>query len=95
MSTVDNKLKSTTSEGEAPVFGDVNYMRKSASLINDSLHKGCDVIQMANGDIFITETKTVTFQYRWDDKKGKLARVNTAGRVKKTKKAKIYQDENA
>jgi hypothetical protein len=35
------------------------------SYIAESLHKGCDIIQMPNGDIIITELRKLTFQYGW------------------------------
>lgn len=68
------------------VFGDVNYMRQSASLINNCLHKGSYVVQMPDGDILVTETKTVTFQYTWDEDKGKLVRITNSVRNKKKDK---------
>ena len=56
------------------VMSDIRYICKSCSLITESLQKGCDVMQLSNGDIIITEMKPVTFQYSWDEKKGKLVR---------------------
>lgn len=67
------------------IMSDIRYICKSCSLITESLQKGCDVMQMPNGDIIITELKTFTFQYTWDDKKGKLVRVQSGGRLKKAK----------
>jgi hypothetical protein len=60
-------------------MSDIRYICKSCALITESLQKGCDVMQMPNGDVIITEVKTVTFQYSWDDKKGKLVRVQAGG----------------
>ena len=51
---------------------DPRYLRQSSSLIQDALQKGFDVLQLANGDIVTTGTKTVVYQYTWDDEKGKL-----------------------
>ncbi|MFV9875158.1 MAG: DUF2671 domain-containing protein [Rickettsiales endosymbiont of Dermacentor nuttalli] len=62
---------------------DVRYACRASVLINESLQKGCDVMQLPNGDIVVTEKKTFTFQYTWDDKKGKLVRVQSANRVRK------------
>ncbi len=63
------------SEGEPEITNmmlDPRYLRQSSSLIQDALQKGFDVLQLANGDIVTTGTKTVVYQYRWDDEKGKL-----------------------
>ncbi len=51
---------------------DPRYLRQSSSLIQDALQKGFDVLQLANGDIVTTGTKTVVYQYTWDEEKGKL-----------------------
>ena len=71
--------------GEKDIMSDIRYVCKSCSLITESLQKGCDVMQMPNGDIIITELKTVTFQYSWDDKKGKLVRVQATNKLRRTK----------
>jgi hypothetical protein len=56
------------------VLIDVKYICKSNSLITESLQKGCDITQMPNGDIIVTETKVVNTQYSWDKKKEKMVR---------------------
>lgn len=61
-------------ENEQDLMSDTKYVCKSCALITEALQKGCDVMQLANGDIIITELKAVTFQYTWDAKKGKLIR---------------------
>jgi hypothetical protein len=79
------------------VMSDIRYICKSCSLITEALQKGCDVMQMPNGDIIVTELKTFVFQYTWDDKKGKLVRVQSGGRLKKVKaraKASAMDDED-
>jgi hypothetical protein len=73
---------------------DANYIRKSSVLVSDALQKGSDVMQLANGDIVITEVKTVTYKYQWDESKGKFERATTGSRVRRkkregTKKAKV------
>lgn len=55
---------------------DVKYICKSSNLITDALQKGMDVAQLPNGDIIITEVKTVNVQYSWDSDKNKMIRVN-------------------
>lgn len=56
------------------ILSDVRYICKSASLITESLQRGCDVAQLPNGDLIITEVKTINTQYTWDKSKGKLVR---------------------
>jgi hypothetical protein len=67
------------------VISDIRYICKSCSLITESLQKGCDVMQLPNGDIIITEMKPVTFQYSWDAKKGKLVRSQFGSKHRKIK----------
>lgn len=59
------------------IMKDARYLRQSASLINDALQKGFDVLQLENGDVIMTGTKTVVYQYRWDTEKGKLRKVKS------------------
>lgn len=56
---------------------DPRYLRQSSSLIQDALQKGFDVLQLSNGDIVTTGTKTVVYQYSWDENKGKLVKKKT------------------
>ncbi len=56
------------------VMLDARYIKQSANLIQDALQKGFDVLQMANGDIVTTGTKTVVYKYTWDEDTGKLKR---------------------
>lgn len=65
---------------------DVNYIRASSSMVTDALRKGCDIIQLANGDILITEVKTVTYKYNWNNEKGRFERANSGNRVKRPRK---------
>jgi len=53
---------------------DPRYLRQSSSLIQEALQKGFDVLQLSNGDIVTTGTKTVVYQYSWDEEKGKLVK---------------------
>jgi hypothetical protein len=67
--------KSAESEPEITnMMLDARYLRQSSSLIQDSLQKGFDVLQLANGDIVATGTKTVVYHYTWDSDKGKLVK---------------------
>src|SRR5947207_13502464 len=65
---------------------DARYLRQSSSLIQDSLQKGFDVLQLANGDIVTTGTKTIVYQYTWDEDRAKLVRIKPEG-AKKSKRA--------
>jgi hypothetical protein len=40
---------------------------------------------MGNGDIYITETKVLSYRYNWSDKKGKFIRARDESRFKKAK----------
>ena len=56
------------------VMLDSRYIKQSSVLISDSLQKGFDVLQMSNGDIVTTGTKTVVYKYSWEEDAGKLKR---------------------
>ncbi len=51
---------------------DPRYLRQSSSLVNQALQKGFDVLQMEDGEIVMTGTKTVIYRYSWDATEGKL-----------------------
>lgn len=80
-------------EGDANIMMDARYLRQSSSLIQDALQKGFDVLQLANGDIVMTGTKTVVYQYVWDEEKGKLAKAKSDRKVKKASPPGIHDDE--
>jgi hypothetical protein len=63
---------------------DARYLRQSSSLIQEALQKGFDVLQLANGDIVTTGTKTVVYQYVWDDAKGKLIKAKPDRKSRKS-----------
>lgn len=58
----------------AELMTDADYLRQSSALINEALQKGFDVLQLANGDIVTTGTKTIVNQYSWDGSKSKLTK---------------------
>lgn len=66
---------------------DINYIRKSAMLVNDALQKGSDIMQMPNGDVIITEVKTLTYKYVWNKEKNRFERVNSGSRSRKRRVA--------
>ena len=72
---------------------DARYLRQSSSLIQDALQKGFDVLQLANGDIVTTGTKTVVHQYTWDLEKGKLVKTKPEN-TRKTRKAATEEEES-
>ena len=79
------KNKVNQSDTEYDLMSDVNYITKSCSLITESLQKGCDVMQMPNGDIVITEMRPVTLQYSWDKERSKLVRHQFGAKARKEK----------
>ena len=76
---------------EKDVFSNVRYVCSAASLITESLKKKADVIQMGNGDIYITETKVLTYRYNWNDQKGKFIRARDESRFKKARESEKNQ----
>lgn len=72
---------------------DPRYLRQSSSLIQDALQKGFDVLQLANGDIVTTGTKTVVYQYTWDEVKGKLVKSKPDNARKGRKSSSHEEDE--
>ncbi|WP_316353313.1 DUF2671 domain-containing protein [Candidatus Trichorickettsia mobilis] len=58
------------------VFSDLKYICSSTGLITESLQKGFDIAQLPNGDIIVTEVKTVNIRYSWDKKKQKMIKLN-------------------
>jgi len=72
------------------------YLRHSSSIINDALKDGFDVLQLPNGDIVTTGTKTIVNTFVWDASKSSLDKVRTTSdkpRARKTKmKAEAEED---
>ncbi len=77
----------------ANMMTDPRYLRQSSSLINEALQKGFDVLQLANGDIVTTGTKTVVYQYTWDDEKGKLVKAKSESSTKKSKRGAMGDED--
>ena len=76
--TEQNNHTSVSKEQEKTkdILSDPKYICNSCTIITDFLRKGCDVVQMPNGDIIIREQKIVTTKYRWDYKKEKIAEMH-------------------
>ena len=86
--------KSVESEPEITnMMLDPRYLRQSSSLIQDALQKGFDVLQLANGDIVTTGTKTVVYQYAWDQEKGKLLKTKPEAN-RKPRRVTVEEDED-
>lgn len=73
---------------------DPAYLRQSSALINEALQKGFDVLQLASGDIVTTGTKTVVYQYTWDNEKAKLVKTKTSdSSLKKAKRIPMVDED--
>ncbi len=86
----------TAAEGEPEITNmmlDPRYLRQSSALIQEALQKGFDVLQLANGDIVTTGTKTVVYQYAWDEEKGKLVKAKPENGRKSSKRASSEDEE--
>lgn len=85
-----------SSEGEPEITNmmlDPRYLRQSSSLIQDALQKGFDVLQLANGDIVTTGTKTVVYQYAWDEERGKLTKTKPENPGRKTRRPVVSEED--
>lgn len=80
---ITHNMRSDRGDDSGNVMMDSRYLRQSSSLIQDALQKGFDVLQLANGDIVMTGTKTVVYQYSWEEEKGKLVKAKSERKAKK------------
>ena len=91
--TRDARSAATEEESAlADLMANPEYLRHSSSIINDALKDGFDVLQLPNGDIITTGTKTIVNTYVWDGAKGKLAKARTPS---EKRKAKQHDEETA
>lgn len=70
-----------------------DYLRHSSAVINEALKEGFDVLQLPNGDIVTTGTKTIVNTFVWDGAKGRLDKARTPSDKLRTRKAKATVDE--
>ncbi|MDF2965779.1 MAG: hypothetical protein K0Q51_1167 [Rickettsiaceae bacterium] len=78
---MSSEARKNKDETNNEILTNVKYICKSSALITESLQKGCDITQLSNGDIIVTEVKIVNVQYTWDAEKGKMIRLgNTANK---------------
>lgn len=68
MNNLELELEQQSEDTETDILNDAKYVCLSSSLITESLKRGCDIMQMPNGDIIITETKTVVVKHSWNSK---------------------------
>jgi hypothetical protein len=69
---VENKKEVSTNDN----FSDIKYICGSTSLIVESLQKGLDIAQLPNGDVIVTEVKTVNTHYSWDKNKQRMVKIS-------------------
>lgn len=78
----------------ADLMSDPAYLRHSSALINEALQKGFDVLQLANGDIVTTGTKTIVNTYSWDASKAKLAKQKAPAKgARRARKGELIDEE--
>jgi hypothetical protein len=86
--TRDARAQATDEEnGLADLMANPEYLRHSSAIINDALKEGFDVLQLPNGDIVTTGTKTIVNTYVWDASKGKLGKARAASDKARSRKA--------
>lgn len=56
----------------AELMANPEYLRHSSTIINEALKEGFDVLQLPNGDIVTTGTKTIVNTYVWDEASNRL-----------------------
>ena len=54
---------------------DFDYVTESTKLINESLSKGCDIAEFADGTIITTSIKITEVKYKWDSENKKFTRI--------------------
>ena len=93
--TAGSDSKSKDNSDISDMMMDPRYLRQSSALINESLQKGFDVLQLSDGSIVTTGTKTVVHHYKWDEDKGKLVKTKseTSG-VTPAKKSRKFQESS-
>ena len=90
---ITNTTRADRGDENTNTMLDPRYLRQSSSLIQDALQKGFDVLQLANGDIVMTGTKTVVYQYAWEEEKGKLVKAKSERKAKKLSAPSMGDDE--
>lgn len=77
----------------AELMSNPDYLRYSSTVINEALKDGFDVLQLPNGDIVATGTKTIVNTYVWDAENNRLEKTRTSGeKPRAVRKAKARAD---
>ena len=93
---VTKEARDTMAEEEnklAELMANPEYLRHSSSVINEALKEGFDVLQLPNGDIVTTGTKTIVNTYVWDEATGRLDKARSASDKPKARKVKAKEAE--
>ncbi len=96
---VTKDARATAGEEEnmlADLMANPEYLRHSSSVINEALKEGFDVLQLPNGDIVTTGTKTIVNTYVWDGATARLDKARAPSDKPRARKAlKAKADETA
>lgn len=87
---VTKEARSAASEEEnmlADLMANPEYLRHSSAVINEALKEGFDVLQLPNGDIVTTGTKTIVNTYVWDGATGRLDKARTPSEKPRARKS--------
>ena len=80
----------------AELMANPEYLRHSSAVINEALKEGFDVLQLPNGDIVTTGTKTIVNTYVWDGASARLDKARSPSEKPRARKAsKAKSEENA
>lgn len=80
----------------AELMANPEYLRHSSAVINEALKEGFDVLQLPNGDIVTTGTKTIVNTYVWDEKAARLDKARPpSDKARSVRKAKMQMEEDA
>jgi hypothetical protein len=79
----------------AELMANPEYLRHSSAVINDALKEGFDVLQLPNGDIVTTGTKTIVNTYVWDGASARLDKARAPSEKPRARKSKAKQEESA
>ena len=74
--STDNMNAKNHYPDSSEILNNVEYICRSTKLITDSLRNGCDIAQLPNGDVMVTETKIVHMHYVWSKEKNKMVRLS-------------------
>lgn len=83
LTKLEEQLPQEADFDQNDIMADEYYTKKLSQLITDALQKGYDVMQLPSGDVIITEVKTVTYQYNWDQDKARFERAKSGSRSKR------------